>query len=125
MLEAERGASVLEALCQQMTPLTQAVKNLQDGDLQLEGYLHTLTASVKSADQNPAASPASAAAPSSSSLAATSAVVLLPPEPRVPTPEHFLGDQCKFRAFKNACALYFALQPSTFALETVKMRFII
>ena len=48
-----------------------------------------------------------------------------PPEPRVPTPERFRGERRKFRAFKNACLLYLALQPRTFSSESVKVGFII
>lgn len=50
---------------------------------------------------------------------------MLPSEPRVPTPERFSGDRNKFRAFRNSCELYFALQPCTFSLETTKVGFVI
>lgn len=74
---------------------------------------------------------ATAAAPAPSNegplpqVAATPTVVMALPEPRVPTPERFSGDLKKFRAFKNACTLYFALQPRTFASEVVKVGFAI
>lgn len=50
---------------------------------------------------------------------------MLPPEPRVLTPERFSGDRSKFCAFRNACELYFTLQPRTFSLEVTNMGFII
>lgn len=46
-------------------------------------------------------------------------------DPRVLTPERFLGERSKFRAFCNACELYFALQPRTFSLEATKVGFVI
>lgn len=51
--------------------------------------------------------------------------MLLPPEPRIPTPERFSGDRTKFHAFCNACQLYFMLQPCTFSLEATKVGFVI
>lgn len=48
---------------------------------------------------------------------------MLPPEPRVPTPERSSGYHSKFRAFCTACELYFSLQPRT--LETTKVGFVI
>lgn len=125
MSEAERGASALEALCQQMMTLTQAVQSLQDGYFQLEGHLHSLTASMTPADPNQATSSTVSTPTASLPATATLAVRLPPLEPRVPTPERFSGDQWKFRAFNNACELYFALQPKTFSLETIKVGFII
>lgn len=50
---------------------------------------------------------------------------MLPPEPRVPTPERFTGERNKYRAFRNACELYFALQPRTFSLEATSVGFVI
>lgn len=67
--------------------------------------------------------PSSATAPTQPATAPT--VVMLPPEPRVPTPERFSGNQSIFRTFHNACQLYFSLQPQTFSLEATKVGFII
>lgn len=50
---------------------------------------------------------------------------MLPPESRVPTPEKFPREQSKFRAFRNTCELYFALQTRTFSLEATKVGFIV
>lgn len=58
-------------------------------------------------------------------MPAAPAVVMLPPEPRVPTPEKFHGERNEFRAFRNACKLYFSLQPRTFSLEATKVGFVI
>lgn len=106
----------MEAVIQQITALTQVIQNLQQGYLQLKGCL-----------QHPPESPTSRdpGLRSASSPQAASTVVMTPPEPRVPVPEGFFGDQQKFRSFKNACYLYFALQPQTFSTETVKVDFII
>lgn len=50
---------------------------------------------------------------------------MLPPEPRVPTPDRFTGERSRYRAFRNACKLFFALQPHTFSLEVTKVGFVI
>lgn len=50
---------------------------------------------------------------------------MLPPEPKVPTPERFFGNRHKFRAFRNSCELFFALQPRTFFLEATKVGYVI
>lgn len=112
------------ALCQQTTALTQAIKDLQKGYFQLKGHMHALTTTVTPTEPNLAMSPNPSAA-LSNLLPASPAAMLLPlPEPRVPTPEHFSGDKRKFRAFRNACEFYFALQPRIFTLETVRVGFI-
>ena len=114
MSEPASGKSAMDDLCQHLAALTQAVKSLQEGYTQLEQRVQTL------------ATPASTAAPSASGTApAAPSVVMLLPEPRVPAPERFSGDRGKFRSFRNACELYFALQPRTFSLETTKVGFII
>lgn len=61
----------------------------------------------------------------STHLCARVFVLLLPPKPRVPTLERFSGDREKLRALRNACQLYFALQPRPFSLESIKVGFII
>ena len=104
----------MEEVCKHLASLTQAVKNLQDGYLRLEGQVQDLSASGD-------ATSASAARSSSSGPS----VVMLPPEPRVPMPERFSGDRTKFRDFRNACQLYFALQPRTFSLEATKVGFVV
>lgn len=60
-----------------------------------------------------------------SGTTSTPMVVVPPLELRVPTPERFSGDLKKFRAFKNSCLLYLALQPRSFSKETEKVGFII
>ena len=95
----------MDDICQHLAALTQAVKSLQEGYTQLEGRVQSLTSST-----DPAVSAASMA---SSGHPSGPTVVMLPPEPRVPTPERFSGDRSKFRAFRNACELYFSLQPRT------------
>lgn len=52
---------------------------------------------------------------------------MLPPEPKVLTPERFLGEHSRFRfrAFHNVCEHYFALQPCTFSMEATKVGFVI
>lgn len=50
---------------------------------------------------------------------------MLPPEPKVPTPERFSEERNQFSVFRNAFKLFFALQPQTFSLETTKVGFII
>lgn len=102
MTEAGGGASPLETLCQQAITLTQAVQKLQEGYLQLTDKLQHLSES-----------------PAHEQSSAAPLMMFLPPEPRVPVPERFSGDRKKFRSFKTACLLYLALQPRTFALETV------
>lgn len=114
-MESERGASAMDALCQQIANLTQAVQGLQDGYQRLEQQLESLSPSTS----------AHRTAPASSVSASTPTVVVPPPEPRVPAPERFMGDCSKFRAFRNACHLYFPLQPRTFSLESTKVGFII
>lgn len=121
MSEADRVGSPLEALCQQVTTLTQAVQRLQDGYFQLEGRLQHLILSPGDATST---SPSGASSSQDHSSTAP-AVVMTLPEPRVPTPERFSGNRKRFRAFKNACLLYLALQPKTFSSETVKVGFII
>lgn len=100
MSEAKKGASPLEALCHQVTALTQAVKKLQEGYFQLEDHLQNLSVSAATADQNP---PIATIASTSSALehsAVTPTVVLPPQERRVPVPERFSGDQINIRALK-------------------------
>ena len=116
MTEPVRGPSPMDELCQHLAELTRAVKDLQSGYTQLQGQVQALSSA--------APGPASASA-AHQGASATPAVVMLPPEPRVPTPEKFLGDRSKFRSFKNACDLYFALQPRTFSLEATKVGFVI
>lgn len=110
MSEPERGTSPMDELCHHLTALTQAVKNLQEGYNRLEERVQTLSTSASASS-----------APGVSSVAP--AVVMLPPEPRVPTPERFLGDRSKFRAFRNTCELYFAYNPSRLKLPRWGMSF--
>ena len=109
MTEPTQGASPMEDLCRHLDGLTTAVRNLQEGYTRLEERVQTLATT----------------APAASGTSATPSVVMLPPEPRVPTPERFSGDRSKYRAFRNACELFFALQPRTFSLEATKVGFVI
>lgn len=118
MSEPAQGLSPMDELCQHLASLAQAVKDLQQGYTQLEGRLQTLTGAA-----TPQGPPLASASSQGSSPAP--AMVMLPPEPRVPTPDRFLGERSKFRAFRNACELYFALQPHTFSLEATKVGFVI
>ena len=118
MTESAGVVPAMEEVCKHLASLTQAVKNLQDGYLRLEGQVQNLTASGD-------ATSASAARPSTSSSSSGPSVVMLPPEPRVPMPERFSGDRTKFRDFRNACQLYFVLQPRTFSLEATKVGFVV
>lgn len=120
MSEADRAGSPLEALCQQVTALTQAVQRLQDGYFQIEGRLQHLTTSSAPPD-----APSASSSGISSSQNQVNPVMMAIPEPRVPIPEWFSGIRKKFRAFKNACQLYLALQPRTFHSEAVKVGFVI
>lgn len=108
MSEPEWEASPMDDLCLHLAGLTQAVKTLQESYNCLEERVQALSP--------PAAPQGISQASASSSSSPT--VVMLPPEPRVPTPERFSGDSHKFRAFPNSCELFFALQPCTFSLET-------
>lgn len=92
------------------------MQTLQDSYNRLEGQVLNLSGPSGVAPTS-AAAPVQAAAPPS--------VVMLPPEPRVPTPEKFSGDRTKFLAFRSSCQLYFALQPRTFSLEATKVGFVI
>ena len=107
MSEPARGTSAMDEICQHLTALNQAVKSLQEGYVQLEERVQSLATSL-----GPTTALSPAAAPTLTTTAPT--VMMLPPEPRVPTPERFSGDRSKFRAFRNACQLYFALQPPDF-----------
>lgn len=110
----------MDEICQHLAALSQAVKSLQEGYMQLEERVHSFT--------TPANPPVSAASPTPAGSTASvpgPTVVMLPPEPRVPAPERFSGDRRKFRAFRNACELFFSLQPRTFSLEATKVGFII
>lgn len=113
MTESGQGASPMDELCRHLAGLTQAVKSLQEGYSRLEEQVQALSSS-----SNPqgASSPGFQSSPS---------IVMLPPEPRVPTPEKFAGERSKYRAFHNSCELYFALQPRTFSLEATKVGFVI
>lgn len=104
----------MDEICQHLSALTQAVKSLQDGYVQLEEWVQSLATST-----SPPAFPATAQA------APLPTMMMLPPEPRVPMSERFSGDLSKFRTFHNACQLYFDLQPRTFSLEGTKVGFII
>ena len=114
MSEPSGVAPAMEEICKHLASLTQAVKNLQDGYMRLEGRVQNLSGD---------ATPESSARSSSSAAAPT--VVMLPPEPRVPMPERFTGDRSKFQNFRNTCQLYFALQPRTFSLEATKVGFVV
>lgn len=121
MSEADRARSPLEILCQQVSTLADSVQKLQEGYTQIDNRLQQITGVLPPAAAVPAPSnegplPQATASPT---------VVMALPEPRVPTPERFSGDRKRFRAFKNACSLYFALQPRTFASEIVKVGFAI
>ena len=118
MSEPEQRVSPMEELCQHLAGLTEAVKNLQHGYTQLEERVLVLS--------NPTGAQGSShASTSSAGTGSTPTVVMLPPEPRVPTPEKFSGNRSSFRAFRNSCELYFALQPRTFSLEVTKVGFVI
>lgn len=112
MTESRQGASPMDELCRHLAGLTQAVKSLQEGYTRLEGQVQALSA----------APPPQGA--SSARLSPAPSVVMFPLEPRVPTPEKFTGDGRKYGAFRNACELYFALQPCTFSLDA-KVGFVI
>lgn len=116
MTEPAGDTSPLKEICTHLAALTQAVQSLQDNYNRLEGQVQSL------AGPNPLAS-SSAATPAQT--APGPSVVMLPPEPKVPTPDRFSGDRTKFRAFRNACKLFFALQPRTFSLEATKVGFVI
>lgn len=117
MTEPEQGASPMEELCMHLAGLTQAVKSLQEGYTRLEERVQVLSGPTETQGSS---------LPSTSASSTTSpTVVMLPPEPRVPTPEKFSGERSKFKAFRNACKLYFALQPRTFSLEATKVGFVI
>ena len=121
MSEADRARSPFETLCQQVSALTDAVQKLQEGYLQMDGRLQQLAI-----PPGPSAAPAAPSSGHSISQPSTGpAVMITNPEPRVPTPERFAGDRRKYRAFKNACTLYFVLQPRTFCSEAVKVGFVI
>lgn len=121
MSEADRAHSPLETLCQQVSALTDAVQKLQEGYTQIDGCLQQLAGpSIL-----PTSTPAPTSGASSPQVSSNPMVIMAAPEPRVPTPEQFSGDRKKFRAFKNACSLYLALQPRTFSSEVVKVGFII
>lgn len=122
MSEADGGASPLKALCQQVTVLTQVVQRLLESYFQLEGRLQHLT--VTPAPTDPGPSPASSASTAQESTTTSHTMLVHTSELWVPTPERFFGDQKKFRALKNYCLMYLALQPRTFSIETVKVGFI-
>ncbi|XP_073488849.1 protein LDOC1-like [Aquarana catesbeiana] len=103
----------MDEVCRHLAGLTQAVKSLQEGYSRLEEQVQAL-----SCPSNPQGA-------SSVGLSSAPSVVMLPPEPRVPTPERFAGERSKYRAFRNACELHFALQPRTFSLEATKVCFVI
>ena len=125
MTEADRGAPLLEMMCQQVTTLTQAIQKLQDGYIHLEDQLQHLPVAPALMDSSSSSTNTSSASLSQESANLTPTVMMPSPEPRVPTPERFFGDRKKFRAFKNACLLYLALQPRNFSSEFVKVGFII
>lgn len=118
MSEPEQGTSPMQELCLHLAGLTQAVKSLQEGYTRLEERVQVLS-SPTGIQGTPQVST------SSTGTASSPTVVMLPPEPRVPTPEKFAGERSKFRAFRNSCELYFALQPRTFSLEATKVGFVI
>ena len=120
MTEPAREASPLEEICQHLAALSQTVKSLQDGYTQLEERLRSTTL-----QGDPPVLSASSPAAALSAPASGPTVVMLPPEPRVPAPEKYSGDRGKFRAVRNACQLYFSLQPRTFSLEATKVGFVI
>ncbi|XP_073485047.1 protein LDOC1-like [Aquarana catesbeiana] len=103
----------MEELCRLLAGLTQAVKSLQLGYSRLEEQVQVL------------ASPSNPQGASSAGFTPTPSVVILPPEPRVPTPKKFAGECSKYRDFRNACKLYFSLQPRTLSLEATKVGFVI
>ncbi|XP_073465049.1 protein LDOC1-like [Aquarana catesbeiana] len=115
MSEPKQGAFPMDELCLHLAGLTQAVKGLREGYSQLEERVQALSP--------PATTLGSPHA--SSSIPAPPVLVMLPSETRVPTPERFSGERSKFRAFRNSCELYFALQPRTFSLDIAKMGFVI
>lgn len=118
-MESESGDLPLDTLCQQISSLIQAVQGLQ------EGY-HRLEQRVESVVPGASPQPVAASASSASTASAPTATVVLPPlKQRVPAPERFSGDRSKFRALKNACWLYFLLQPCTFSLESTKVGFLV
>ena len=49
----------------------------------------------------------------------------LAPEPKVGHPERFDGDPTKLGAFLTTCRIQFALQPRTFASDTVKVGYVV
>ncbi|XP_073479881.1 olfactory receptor 1468-like [Aquarana catesbeiana] len=98
-----------DELCRHLAGLTQAVKSLQEGYSRLEEQVQALSSPSNTQDATFGRFPI---APS---------VVMLPPEPRVPTPLKFAGECSKYHAFHNVCELYFALQPHTFSLEAIKV----
>lgn len=114
MSESEQGTFHMDGLCQHISDLTQAVQNLQEGYTRLEGRVLSLSSSAAQGPVQP-----------STYSPGTPSVMMLPPKPRVPTPERFSRECKKFRAFSNACELYFSLQPCTFSLETTKLGFVI
>lgn len=116
MSEPEQGTSPMEELCAHLAGLTEAVKNLQQGYTRLEERVLTLS--------NPIGAQGASSAPAPS-VGPSSTVVMLPPEPKVPTPERFFGNRHKFRAFRNSCELFFALQPRTFSVEATKVGYVI
>lgn len=116
MSEPEQRTSPMEELCVHLAGLTEAVKNLQQGYTRLEERV--LALSNPTGVQGAPSASASSAGPSPT-------MVMLPPEPRVPTPERFSGDRSKFKAFRNSCELFFALQPGTFSLEVTKVGFVV
>lgn len=81
MSEPTQGASPMNELCRHLPGLTQAIKDLQEGYTQLEGRVQALSSSAST----------------SSGASTTPSVIMLPPEPKVPTPERFSGKQSKFR----------------------------
>ena len=109
MSEPAQGMDPMTELCRHLDGLTQAVRALQEGYTRLENRVQELSTPSTSSSSGASASPS---------------VIMLPPEPKVPMPERFAGERSKFRAFRNACELYFALQPRTFSLEATKVGFV-
>lgn len=94
MSEAEGGAFPLDILYQQLLALTQVVKNLLDDHCRLKGCIQLLTLNSPG---DTAMGTAFTFEPSTSTCASSVPTVILPPlEPRVPTPERFLGDWSAF-----------------------------
>ncbi|XP_041430600.1 uncharacterized protein LOC121397614 [Xenopus laevis] len=111
-MDQAEGPSPFSVLTQQLSSLTQAVRELQGGYAQMQDQMRTLqsplggSASVSAADQSASESQ------------------VLPsdlPEPKIHLPERFSGDRKTFRLFKNNCKLLFTLKSRTYPTEQARV----